>query len=601
MTNTSTDQNTNPSDENNVNKLWEILKPYKDKYLQVWWYGGMAKGKSPRDQPKVHVLFREVLEDFTPTDNFIQITTNITDLVSWRVDSIWHQQRKIDFVNKDIYEFVIDHTDFEFKFLKIYENVDEKKKINFLKKREGCEIVDSKRKKNCISFKLNHPEFDELLIPCLEFLTRAYGLSTELIRVLTTYNESERESRLYTPHIGEKGLWTVLLGDGITRADHVFVAYYKYTEMAKNATRILFSSIVENSNFKQANIYPKVVPWHDETLPIRVSGFRLAGTKTFVVTRIRGIKPPKNDHIRIIPKVTERINTTTDTDHPNPPLPQLGSGDINVSTNPGGRRPPSNHELIEDDFEWIDGGPTSELSKYKCKKQTKRPKRKKKYIETQTISTGAPDNSPDVLNGQIVPSTKDSKEFLSPEDGRIIGLWKACLKANEISPDIIQGVNYYTFEKGFDFSELPMLIGFFTESDVQAHKTWCYANSFKTQIRGALIIRLNVSQLEPIYIFDIQPAIYTSTVEGETLTKERGHAGLIFRMKQEKNLEQFISDLMYLLPLNEGSYPQEVFQSLLVTQIFLFRHSHTKGLTEGESTLLNALRKIGIDKISFKN
>ncbi|WP_171263675.1 hypothetical protein [Acinetobacter baumannii] len=47
MPNTSTDQNTNPSDENNVNKLWEILKPYKDKYLQVWWYGGMAKGKRP--------------------------------------------------------------------------------------------------------------------------------------------------------------------------------------------------------------------------------------------------------------------------------------------------------------------------------------------------------------------------------------------------------------------------------------------------------------------------------------------------------------------------------------------------------------------------
>ena len=70
---------------------------------------------------------------------------------------------------------------------------------------------------------MNHPEFNELLIPCLEFLTRAYGLSTELIRILTTYNENERESRLYTPHIGEKGLWTVLLGDGITRADHVLL------------------------------------------------------------------------------------------------------------------------------------------------------------------------------------------------------------------------------------------------------------------------------------------------------------------------------------------------------------------------------------------
>jgi len=184
---------------------------------------------------------------------------------------------------------------------------------------------------------------------------------------------------------------------------------------------------------------------------------------------------------------------------------------------------------------------------------------------------------------------------------RIIGLWKACVKAMDFNPDLIQQVHYYTFEKGFNYSELPMLIGFFTESEVQVHKTWCYANSLKTQIRGALIIRLTVSQLEPVYIFDIQPATYTSTVEGETLIKERGHAGLVFQMKYEKDLEQFISDLMYLLPLYEGSYPQEVFQSLLVTQVFLFRHSNTKGLTEGESTLLNALRKLGIGKIVFKN
>ncbi|MEB6558033.1 hypothetical protein [Acinetobacter baumannii] len=605
MTNsTNTDQNTNSLDKQKANTLWKILEPYKDKYLQVWWYGGMEKGKRPGDQPQVHVLFREVLEDFSPTNNFFQITANITDLVSWRVDTVWHQQRKVKSLNGDAYEFVINHTDFEFKFLKIYKDVSKTKNFDFFKNREEYQKEDfqkeDSKRKNCLSFKVEHPEFDEILIPCLEFLTRAYGLSTELIRILTTYNERERELRLYTPHKGEQGLWTVLLGDGITRADHVFVAYYKYTELAKNAARILYSSIVENTHLKHTNIYPKVVPWHTETLPIRVSGFRLAGTKTFVVTRIRGIKVPKDDHIRIISKVTERINTTTDNDQPNPPLPQLGNGDINVSTNQGGRRPPSDHELIEDDFEWIDGGPANELSKYKFVKQVKRPKRKKKFIETQTIGTGAPDNSPEVLNSQIVPSTNNSKEFQAPQDGRIIGLWKACIKAMEINPYLIQQVNYYTFEKGFNYSELPMLIGFFTESEVQVHKTWCYANSLKTQIRGALIIRLTVSGPEPIYIFDIQPATYTSTEEGETIKKEKGHAGLVFQMKQEKNLEQFISDLMYLLPLHEGSYPPNVFQSLLVTQVFLFRHSNTKGLTEGESTLLNALRKIGIDKVSFK-
>ena len=46
MTNTSTDQNKTSSDENKVKLLWEILKPYKDKYLQVWWYGGWKKEKA---------------------------------------------------------------------------------------------------------------------------------------------------------------------------------------------------------------------------------------------------------------------------------------------------------------------------------------------------------------------------------------------------------------------------------------------------------------------------------------------------------------------------------------------------------------------------
>lgn len=233
-------------------------------------------------------------------------------------------------------------------------------------------------------------------------------------------------------------------------------------------------------------------------------------------------------------------------------------------------------------------------------KQIKHPKRKKKFIETQIIGTGNSDSSSDVLNSQIVPLTNNSNEFQAPEDGRIIGLWKACLKAMKMNPNTIQKVYYYTFEQGFTFSEIPMLIGFFTESENQSHKNWCYANSFKTQIRGALVIKLIISQTDPIYIFDIQPATYTSIIEGETLIKERGHAGLIFQMKQEKDIEQLISNLMYLLPLSEGSYPQAILQTKIANQISIFRHSHTKGLTEGESTLLNALRKINIKNIKFE-
>lgn len=585
--------------EKKASKLWNALEPYKDKYLQVWWYGGMEKGKRPGDQPQVHILFREVLEDLTPTNNFIQVTTNITDIISWKVDSVWHQQRKISYMINDTHEFIINHSDSTLKFLRTYKNVSKTKQITFFKNREEY-VIEEQKRRNCLSFNISHPQFDQLLIPCLEFLARAYGLSTELVRVLTTYDENERTARLFTPYKEEKGLWTVLLGDGITRDDYVFVAYYKYTELAKNAARILFSSIAENSNLKHTNIYPKVTPWHTETLPIIVSGFHLPETKTFVATRIIGMKAPKYQHIRITPRITERTNTPADTNQPNPPLPQLGNGDIKVSENQGGRRPSSDHEILDDNFVWIDGAPDKEPSKYKYIKQTRRPNRKKKFTETQTIGTGSPDGSSGVLNNQIVPLTNDHNEFKAPEDGRIIGLWKACIKAMKINPSIIKGISYYTFEQGFTFSEIPMLIGFFTESENQSHKSWCYENSFKNQRRGALIIRLTTSKTEPIYIFDIQPATYTSVIKDKTLIKERGHSGLIFQMKQEKNIEQFISDLMYLLPLHEGSYPQDLFQTKLTNQLSLFRHSHTKGLTEGESTLLNALKKLSIKDIKLK-
>ena len=101
-------------------------------------------------------------------------------------------------------------------------------------------------------------------------------------------------------------------------------------------------------------------------------------------------------------------------------------------------------------------------------------------------------------------------------------------------------------------------------------------------------------------IFDIQPATYVSTVDGESVLKERGHAGVIFRSRTLEKFEQYISDLMESLPLSEGSYTTTILGSNMVTQLFVFRHSKSAGFSDGESTLLNALRKIGITNIQLK-
>ena len=602
MNNHSNEENTDNSSDKK-SPAFKVLESNAEKFLMVWWYGALAKTDRRTIQPKVHVAFRELLEDNTPTDNFIFINANITDLVSWPIGTVWHHERLVKYIPLEIREFDIDHTDFKHTYVQTYKRDEKTGKIDHFFSDRNKFYINPGQRENCISFSLKDQEYKELLVPCFEFLVRGYGISTELPRILTTYDEAERHERLYTPHPEEENIWTILIGDSLTLDDHVFIAYYKYSEYTQDAVRILFSSIAKHDDFTQRNhIYPKVMPWHEETRKIRVSGFCLPDTNAFLALTILGMELPDQTHIRRVPKVIHRVKKPVDVNSPNPPQLQLGPGQINVSEDQGGRKPLSQSVILGHEFTWLGSGPIGEKSKTKYERTITQPQRKKNTKETNTIGTGEPDSSKDVLNSQIKPTTDEDKatEFEAPDHGRIMGLWNACLKAHRLNPCIVNAVHYYTFEEEFDYNDKPTLMAFITGSEEQAHINWCYADSFKTALRGALVIRLSLVGCPPVYIFDIQPATYVSTVEGESVLKERGHAGVIFRSKTLEQFEQYISDLMDSLPLSEGSYTTTLLGSNMVTQLFVFRHSNSTGLSEGESTLLNALRKIGIININLK-
>ncbi|WP_291372693.1 hypothetical protein [Acinetobacter sp. UBA6720] len=603
MNNHSNEENTDNSSDNKKSPAFKVLESNAEKFLMVWWYGALAKADRRNTQPKVHVAFRELLQDYTPTDNFIFIDANITDLVSWPIGTVWHHERLVDYLPQEIREFDIDHTDFKHTYVQAYKRDEKTGRIDHFFSDKNKFYINPSQRENCISFSLKDQEYKELLVPCFEFLVRGYGLSTELPRILTTYDEAERHERLYTPHPEEENTWTILIGDSLTTDDHVFIAYYKYSEYTQNAVRILFSSIAKHDDFTQRNhIYPKVMPWHEETRKIRVSGFCLPDTHAFLALTILGIELPDQTLIRRVPKVIHRVKKPVDVNSPNPPQLQLGPGQINVSEDQGGRKPLSQSVILGHEFTWLGTGPVGEKSKTKHEKTITQPQRKKNTKETNTIGTGQPDSSKDVLNSQIKPTTDEDKatEFEAPDHGRIMGLWNACLKARRLNPSIVNAVHYYTFEGEFDFNDKPTLMAFITDSEEQAHINWCYANSSKTALRGALVIRLSLVGCPPVYIFDIQPATYVSSIEGESIFKERGHAGVVFRSRTLEHFEQYISDLMESLPLSEGSYTKSLLSSNMVTQLFVFRHSKSAGLSEGESTLLNALRKINITNINFK-
>ena len=245
------------------------------------------------------------------------------------------------------------------------------------------------------------------------------------------------------------------------------------------------------------------MPWHEETRKIRVSGFNISGTNAFLGLRILGIDLPDQTLIRSVTKEVHQVKKPIDHNAPKPPELQLGSGQINVSEDQGGRRPLSQTVILDHEFEWLGSGPIAKKSKTKHERTITRSQRKKNIKETNTVGTGEPDSSKDVLNATINPTTNkdNATEFEAPEQGRIMDLWNACVKARLLNPSIVNAVHYYTFEEDFNYNDKPTLMAFSVNSETlenedisdgekQAYKNWCYANSNKTATRGALVLSL---------------------------------------------------------------------------------------------------------------
>ena len=65
MNNHSNEENTDNSSDKK-SPAFKVLESNAEKFLMVWWYGALAKADRRNAQPKVHVAFRELLEDKFP-------------------------------------------------------------------------------------------------------------------------------------------------------------------------------------------------------------------------------------------------------------------------------------------------------------------------------------------------------------------------------------------------------------------------------------------------------------------------------------------------------------------------------------------------------
>ena len=127
-----------------------------------------------------------------------------------------------------------------------------------------------------------------LWIPCMEFLSRFYGRSQEIKRVLLAYRWKWATECLIgaePPAPGSEPTpdeWRASFGWGKHRlvpADAVFLAYLRYSPLTQRRARGLYRQMdmahPTMAPTRRAGVYLEVKPWFSGPADLRVSGFRL--------------------------------------------------------------------------------------------------------------------------------------------------------------------------------------------------------------------------------------------------------------------------------------------------------------------------------------
>lgn len=572
----------------------EDLRAIQGKVV-VWWFGGIVQNRRDESVPKVAVFLRTLDKDNVPRA-WQQISVALTHLGILRIGTVWQNGVCIGKAEQDDLRAEIEFTPGEWSFT----SPDE-----CLYKGEPSPLSGSdyplryQRDRNwLISFRL--PNGGNLLVPCIEFLTRCYGRSQEVPRILTTYRWEEAANRFFAPFDAtavEPGYWPIRLRKRLHNGDTVFLAHALHDDFARNAAKSIFTQISTAFNRGDSYAFPKIGPWFSGTATIKVRGHWINNGRTFLALRVDGLTEPSG-----IPLQRDRENSNKVEN------PATGSGIGEAWKGAPGRhivRPPeivdltdanaprfgaASTDVVEDDFEVL--GEKRAVKDYR------------RYQAETSAGKRSDGRNPDSFSsGEVRGAGTDTghasihAHVAMESEGTLRDMWNALRKLPTSHPDQVRSVEWYTHENGFRSSEPPQLVALTPfdkdDKDITTKKrNWLFFDVEHRLPRGILVARV-VSPKKVIYIVEIQrrPRIAKGD-DGTETGAEESFQGLVFELHDELT---FLDWLNYLL--SEIRHVVGIVKNLTAPcpgNAFSFRHVRSGDKHPGQAAVRNALEKLDI-------
>ena len=563
-----------------------------EKWL-TWMYCGIVKSARDKSQPEILTCFRK-LDTYRVSDEIIPRRVPLTALGFFRIGSILSGNTCKSVALFEEVKFNVKFRQNEWRFNSFFTST--KKESPPPYPFSLYPLMYQSDKNWFIEF--NFTKGGKLVIPCIEFFSQCYGHSAELKRILATYPlgsgcQKEIERLYLTEDKPEKpGHWEVTLGAGLKETDAVFVSHFKYDPYTQVSAKSIYAQIeTQYQPEKQSPIFIQVPPWFQGEAQLTVRGIWFDKQRSFLGLQITGFSNPTGPTI---------INNKSSISNDGDPSEKNGGKKAKKYMPERVKTKSLNSIKITGNEAPHNDSPVLEIPSLELKILGKPRKVVKKRIHNSQVQIIQPRKSKNQVQafsgGDYVGTDKNIGKAsiysfpVMESKGHLNDVWNSLCYLLKKHPEVIQALDWFTFEHGFNRAEKPKLIGFkpFKESDrlTGEIKHWPFLDPHRRQhLRGILVLRVQTTNQKTVYIVEIQRRQYKKDTES--------FSGIVFSIETKNDFTLWLMQLLSKIRFTQG-----VAKKLIKTcpgPAATFKHVPSSNETVPcENAAINALRKMGV-------
>lgn len=550
----------------------------------VWWHERIESNSDVETIPMVDVVFRYLDKNDRPAGVTV-VPIGLSRLGSFRMGTIWQDGKciaEVDFGKEE--EFSVDFTDGAWSYLSVpgRHDIAYFKQDYELRRISTDEVVS-----DLLNFPL--PGGQNLLIPCIDFLYRCYGSTSDVARILVTYEWSEVLSRLYaTFEYDDPRTWAVSPHRDVYDSDALLLATMRYNRKTELAAKNLYAQLDHARSNRRYKSSLKVPPWFEGLARLKARGRWINNGKTFLCLEVTGISQPQHHAYEI-----RREKWSGDEPEQAGPTPPLVRTIIDL---PKDQDPyPVTDKMAPggNTGSWGTPDPNFAVLGPACPFSHKPVERRYAKKEPMTVEVNPPSrfSTGDPTGGHNGTSHiyHHAKRVIG--DGGILGaLWAELQHLKEVYPGFTR-LSWYSEAQGFvdspDFRLYPLKP--FTEDDHVAAgaRAWLRYPDNATLRRGLLLIQAVING-QTFYLFELQRK---KKREGESFRDEQ-ISGMLMSINDAQKARHIISAVCDKIRNAMGKFAQ---LNGLDVAPNVFRHYSRNGTFAADMTLRKALEPFGVN------